>query len=87
MQLQRTKRFDDSFIKLDKHAQKAIQKALTFMVYDLHYPSLRVKKMKGKDDIFEASASMDIRITFHIEESEILVLRNCGHHDKTLGNP
>jgi len=30
---------------------------------------------------------MDIRITFHFEKPDTIVLRNCGHHDRTLSNP
>ena len=37
--------------------------------------------------IFEASANMDIRITFHFDNSDTIILRNCGHHDRTLKNP
>ena len=29
----------------------------------------------------EASANMDIRITFHFEKPDTVVLRNCEHHD------
>lgn len=46
-----------------------------------------MKKMEGWDYIFEAGANMDIRITFHFEKTDTIVLRNCGHHDRTLKNP
>ncbi|WP_231634473.1 cytotoxin [Salinicoccus sp. YB14-2] len=86
MNLQRTARFDTNFTKLDPQAQKAIKKALRFMVTDFNHPSLRMKKMEGWDYIFEAGANMDIRITFHFEKTDTIVLRNCGHHDRTLKN-
>ncbi|SDL31532.1 type II toxin-antitoxin system RelE family toxin [Lacicoccus qingdaonensis] len=85
--LRRTSRFDKSFTELDPQSQKAIKKALRFMINNLSHPSLRAKKMEGWDNIFEASANMDIRITFHFEKPDTIVLRNCGHHDKTLKKP
>jgi len=82
-----TEKFTENYSKLDIHSQKAIDKALRFLANNPKYPSLRTKKMEGTDHIFEASATMDIRITFHYEKPDILVLRNCGHHDRTLNNP
>jgi mRNA interferase RelE/StbE len=82
-----TKRFQDNFKNLDEPSQKAIQKTIRLMNHDIRHPSLRTKKMEGTDYIFEASANMDIRITFHYEKPDRLVLRNCGHHDRTLNNP
>lgn len=85
MRFHRTNRFDTNYSKLDLHSQKAIKKALTFLAADLK--SLRTRKMEGTDYIFEVSANMDIRITFQYEQSDIIILRNCGHHDRTLNNP
>lgn len=82
-----TERFQENFTKLDEQSQKAIQKAIRLMSHDIKHPSLRAKKMEGTDYIFEASANMDIRITFHYEKPDRLILRNCGHHDRTLNNP
>ncbi|TCP18028.1 hypothetical protein EV207_1737 [Scopulibacillus darangshiensis] len=87
MDFRRTARFDENFAELDVVSQKAIKKALGFLAQDPRYPSLRTKKMEGWDYIFEASANMDIRITFHFEKPDTIVLRNCGHHDRTLKNP
>ena len=87
MQFRRTPRFNDNYAKLDADSQKTIKKALRFLIHDFQYPSLRTKKMQGYERIFEASANMDIRITFHFEKPDTIVLRNCGHHDRTLNNP
>ncbi|GGP10184.1 hypothetical protein [Oceanobacillus neutriphilus] len=46
-----------------------------------------VKKMKGHKFIFEASPTMGIRITFHYQNPDYIVLRNVGNHDITLSNP
>lgn len=82
-----TDRFQENFKMLDEQSQKAIQKAIRLMNHNMKHPSLRTKKMEGSDYIFEASANMDIRITFHYEKPDRLILRNCGHHDRSLSNP
>ena len=87
MQLYLTDRFIKSFRKLDPHSRKAIQKTLERLTVNPLHPSLRTRKMEGYGRVFEASATMNIRMTFHYEGPDILVVRNCGHHDDTLGNP
>ena len=74
---------------MDTQSQKVINKALETLANDISHPSLRVKKMKGyhNPDIWEASESMDLRITFEFQKPNTLILRNCGHHDVTLNNP
>ncbi len=71
---------------LDERDHKRVEKALRLMTSDLRHPSLRAKKMEGTDYIWEASASLSIRITFQLEGDTIL-LRNVGAHDKTLKRP
>jgi mRNA-degrading endonuclease RelE of RelBE toxin-antitoxin system len=89
MELIFTKTFVKRYKKLDTQSQKVINKALETLANDISHPSLRVKKMKGyhNPDIWEASASMDLRITFEFQKPNTLILRNCGHHDVTLNNP
>jgi len=79
--------FDKAFSKLDRESQTIIKKAIALMYTDLRHPSLRFKKMQGTKGIFEISGNMGLRITLHFEKPETAVLRNCGHHDKTLKNP
>lgn len=89
MKLDFTKLFVKRYKKLSRQSQERIKRTLKQLEQDLSHPSLRVKKMKGyhNPNIWEASASMDLRITFEIEKPETLILRNCGHHDQTLDNP
>ncbi|GAB4074636.1 hypothetical protein GCM10028778_21390 [Barrientosiimonas marina] len=89
MKLAFTKAFVKRYKKLDPQNQGKIKITLQQLEQDLSYPSLRVKKMKGyrQPAIWEASASMDLRITFEIEKPDTIILRNCGHHDQTLNNP
>lgn len=86
MQICRTERFKSAFQGLSKADRKRVEKVLRLMVENLRHPSLRVKKMEGTADIFEARASRSIRVTFQIQENAIL-LRNVGAHDKTLKSP
>lgn len=88
MKIARTSRFKRSYKKLDDQSQKAIHNALITLIENFKHPSLRVKKMQGyhNPNVWEASANMDLRITFEIEKPDTLILRNCGHH-KTLDNP
>jgi mRNA-degrading endonuclease RelE of RelBE toxin-antitoxin system len=86
MNLRRTERFKTAFQTLTRQDRKRVEKALRLMVTDLRHPSLRVKKIKGTHDIFEARASRSIRITFQMEP-DALLLRNVGAHDVTLNNP
>jgi len=72
--------------ELSYENQKALKKKLEIMVENSRHPSLRTKKVQGQKDIFEASITMDIRMTWQYTESGIF-LRNIGEHDKTLKNP
>lgn len=68
------------------NAKKTLKKKLDLLADNPSQPSLRTTKIKGREDIFEASVSMDIRITWEFYEDGIL-LRNIGRNDKTLSNP
>ena len=89
MKLIFSKPFIRKYKKLDPESQKLIKKVLETLENDFSHPSLRVKKMKGyrNPNVWEASANMDLRITFEMEKPDKIILRNCGHHDETLGNP
>jgi mRNA interferase RelE/StbE len=82
-----TENFENKYAELDAESQKVIDDALLLFLQDPRARSLRTKKMHGYKGIFEMSASMDIRITFQYEKPDTVVVRNCGHHDKTLKKP
>jgi mRNA interferase RelE/StbE len=77
--LRLTDNFKEKLAGLDSQSRKVIQGALKKMLQNPRHPSLRTKKMEGHDGIFEASANMDLRMTFHYEKPDTIVLRNCGH--------
>jgi mRNA-degrading endonuclease YafQ of YafQ-DinJ toxin-antitoxin module len=72
--------------QLGQGQQKAIQKALRRLAENKRHPSLRVKRVQGTKGIWEASATISLRITFQ-REKDLIILRNCGEHDETLKNP
>jgi mRNA interferase RelE/StbE len=66
--------------------KRALKIKIKLLIEDPRHPSLRVKMIKGRSNIFEASVNMSIRLTWQYYNDGIL-LRNLGEHDKTLGNP
>lgn len=86
MKFIRTDFFKDDFKGLPRDLQRRTEKALYLLGEDIRHPSLRVKKMKGKEDIWEARVSKGYRFTFQIRQDAYL-LRHVGTHGKTLGKP
>lgn len=79
-----TEQFRRYYKRLEQAEQRAIKRALGRLRNDIYYPSLRVKKMSGREEVWEARASRDLRITFEFQDAEALILRTCGHHDDAL---
>ncbi len=86
MNLYYSELFHDKVLRLSPEAKRALRKKLEILASDPHHPSLRTKKIKGHGRIFEASITMDIRMTWEYIEDGIL-LRNIGEHDRTLKRP
>ncbi len=86
MRIARTARFKKAWKQLTKAEKTLARKAITNLTINIRYPSLRVKKMKGTENIWEARASYSVRITFQIE-GDTIILRNIGRHDEALGRP
>ena len=80
-------RFLKSFEELDPISQKSIRKTIALLSEDPKHPSLRSKKVKGTEFLYEASANMDLRISWEYKNENTILIRNCGHHDKLLKNP
>jgi len=72
--------------KLGPKQREAVKKALRLMAENIRHPSLRVKRLQGTKKIWEASARNSLRITFE-RDNDLILLRNSGEDDKTLGNP
>jgi mRNA interferase RelE/StbE len=86
MRLQYTNRFQRAYNDLTDDDAERVKKALRLLVENPRHPSLRVKRIQGTDHIWEASASLSIRLTFEMQ-GDLIVLRNVGAHDETLKKP
>ncbi len=81
-----TEQFEQAYEKLTKAEKRSVRKALTLLGDNSKHPSLRVKKMEGRKNIWEARPSKRLRMTFEMA-GEIILMRNVGEHDKVLKRP
>ena len=86
MKLFFSERFKKDYKLFSDDIKQLINSKLKILSENPLHPSLRTKKIKGKEDIFEASINMNIRMTWNYYEGKIL-LRAIGEHDKTLKTP
>ncbi|MDI6706385.1 MAG: hypothetical protein QME73_09025 [Bacillota bacterium] len=82
----RSDRFKENYAKLNDEMREKVKAKLKLMSKNPMHPSLRTKRVQGTQNIFEASVTMSIRMTWQYVENGIL-LRNVGKHDETLKNP
>ena len=73
----------DDYDDLTAQDKERVQRAIHRLGDDWRHPGLGVKRVQGKDDVWEARASLSLRITFQII-GDTIRLRNVGAHDKTL---
>ena len=86
MRVQYTRSFLKDYKKLPNDIQKSFEEKLELLFNNFHHPSLRTKKIKGAGDkIWEASVTMNYRLTFQLE-ADAMLLRRIGTHD-ILRNP
>ncbi|MDF9408390.1 MAG: hypothetical protein A4E52_00456 [Pelotomaculum sp. PtaB.Bin013] len=79
-------RFIRTYKKLDRETRIQVDRTLQAIVLNPKHPLLRLKRVQGTKDIWEASVSMSIRITFRFSE-DIIQLRNVGTHDQVFKPP
>ena len=85
MKIERRKSFKDDWKNLPKSIRTRAEKKLKLFLTDVSHPSLRVHKMEGHKDIWEASITDNYRFTFEVE-GDTYILRRIGTHD-TLRKP
>jgi len=86
MRVARTENFKRAWKQLDEEQKALARKAIDNLINDMRYPALRVKKIKGIENVWEARVSRSLRMTFQIE-GDTIILRNIGQHDETLERP
>ncbi len=79
-------RFEKAYRKLTPEVRERFEDKMRLLISsNLKHPSLRIKKIKGTGNIWEASIDMDHRFTFEKIEGGIR-LRMIGPH-KVVENP
>ena len=86
MEILFTEQFEQAYEKLTKTEKRGVRKALTLLGDNPKHPSLRVKKMEGTRNTWEARPSKRLRMTFEMA-GETIFMRNVGEHDKVLRRP
>lgn len=81
-----TEQFERAYQEISDAERRSVRKALILLGENLRHPSLRVKKMEGKRDIWEARPSKRLRMTFELVKGTV-IMRNLGEHDKVLKRP
>jgi len=81
-----TEQFEQAYEKLTNAEKRSVRKALALLGDNPKYPSLRVRKMEGRQNIWEARHSRKLRMTFEMA-GETIFMRNVGQHDKVLKRP
>jgi len=86
MRLQYTGRFQRAYNALTDSDADRVDKAIRLLKADPRHPGLRVKKVEGTEGVWEARASLSLRLTFEMH-GDLIILRNVGRHDQALRQP
>lgn len=74
-----TRSFEKDYRKLPSEIQCQCDETLQQLIADPRYPSLRLKKMEGFRNIWEARVSYHYRLTLTID-GEVYIVRRVGTH-------
>jgi len=84
-----TDTFKRNFSTLSDEEAKLVRDKLALLMDDTRYPSLRVKKMKGRarlSGIYRMRVSKSLRVTFTMK-GDTIILRKVGGHEETIIHP
>lgn len=81
-----TEQFERAYQEISDAERRSVRKALILLGENPRHPSLRVKKMEGRRNIWEARPSKRLRMTFELVKGTV-IMRNLGEHDKVLKRP
>jgi mRNA interferase RelE/StbE len=81
-----TEQFEEAYERLTTVEKRSVRKALTLLGDNPRHPGLRVRKMEGRKDVWEARPSKRLRMTFEMS-GETIIMRNVGEHDSVLKRP
>jgi len=74
-------RFKKSFSKLQDCEKKQFYQKLSLFIVNHKHPSLRTKKIKGSEILFESSINMSIRVIWTYENDHLILMLDIGHYD------
>jgi len=74
-----TKPFKQDYKKLSGNIQELIDKQIAHLLENPKHPSLQIKKMEGRQSIWEARITKGYRMTFQIV-GDTYLLRRAGTH-------
>jgi mRNA-degrading endonuclease RelE of RelBE toxin-antitoxin system len=74
-------RFKKSFSKLQDKEKKIFYEKLSLFIENHRHPSLRTKKIKGSEILFESSINMSIRVIWIYQDENLILMLDIGHHD------
>ena len=75
-----SKPFEKIFASLPENIREATYRKLEMFLHSISHPSLRVKKIKGTERMWEMRITMNYRLTFEIWDDAIF-LRKIGTHE------
>jgi mRNA-degrading endonuclease RelE of RelBE toxin-antitoxin system len=81
MQIRFTDRFVEDYKSLPEKLQKRVNRALLLFEKNPRHQSLRVSKMKGYRNVWEARVTHGYRFTFSMDEEGVCILRRVGPHE------
>jgi mRNA-degrading endonuclease RelE of RelBE toxin-antitoxin system len=68
-----TERADEDYAALSANVRKAFAKQLEFLLANPRHPSLRVKKLEGSDELWQARINRSWRFYFTIQGDEYAI--------------
>lgn len=73
--------FKKSFSKLEAGEKKIFYRKLALFVENHKHPSLRTKKIKGSEILFESTINMSIRVIWTYQKDRVIIMLDIGQHD------
>lgn len=80
MKLIRPRRFLEDYRKLPAQAQEQTDQKLQYLAQNVGHPSLRVKRVRKYEEVYEGGINLDYRLLFLITTEGYVLLR-IGRHD------
>ncbi len=79
MKVQTTRPFDRDYAQLPEEVKGRVDKQLALLLSNPRHPSLRLKKIRGTAEIWEARVTRGYRMTLEIA-GDTFILRRVGAH-------